>query len=95
MRCPSCGSVYEVSEMQFMGNQGGYFLLSMNCSKCTLPVWVNVFTGNPNSPRNLAGDLTINDYRLLERDPISSDEVIDFCGSLNKFDGNFTKIFKI
>jgi transposase-like protein len=36
MKCPSCGSVYEVSEMQFVGSQDGYFLLSLTCHDCNL-----------------------------------------------------------
>ena len=94
MRCPSCGSVYEVSEMQFMGSQEGYFLLSLNCAKCSLPVWVNVFAGTPNSGRSLANDLTIGDFSLSEREAIETNEVIDFSNYLKTFDGNFKKMFR-
>jgi hypothetical protein len=45
MRCPSCGAIYDVQEVQFIGSQDGYFLLSMTCSSCSLPVWVNFFAG--------------------------------------------------
>ena len=93
MRCPSCGSVYEVSEMQFVGSKDGYFLLSMNCSKCSLPVWVNVFSGN-NSGKAYARDLTINDIRFTDMEPISANEVVDFSKFISTFDGNFSSIFK-
>jgi hypothetical protein len=92
MKCPSCGSFYEVSEMQFVGSQDGYFLLSLNCSKCSLPVWVNIFSGKSNN-RGFVGDLTINDITLLERDPINTEEVIKFHLSIKKFDGDFKKAF--
>lgn len=94
MKCPSCGAVYEVSEMQFFGSQDGYFLLSMNCTKCSLPVWVNFFAGNNKPGAMFAGDLTVNDFKLLSREPISSTEVIDFHLDLKRFDGNFKKAFK-
>jgi hypothetical protein len=94
MKCPSCGSVYEVSEMQFVGSQDGYFLLSLTCHDCNLPVWVNFFAGNNQSSNYIAGDLTVSDFRLLSREAISSSEVIDFHLQLKKFDGNFKKAFK-
>ena len=93
MRCPSCESVYEVSETQFVGSTDGYFLLSLNCAKCSLPVWVNVFTGN-GAPKELYSDLTVNDLFLSGRGPIESDEVINFHDFLKKFDGDFRKILK-
>lgn len=94
MRCPSCGSVYEVSEMQFVGSQDGYFLLSLTCNNCSLPVWVNFFAGNNQPGSYIAGDLTVKDIKLLSREAITSGEVIDFHITLKKFDGNFKKVFK-
>lgn len=89
MRCPSCGAVYTVDEMQFVGSQDGYFLLSMTCSKCSLPVWVNFFAGGNQGP--IINDLTILDFELSRREPISNDEVINFHRFIRNFDGNFKK----
>jgi hypothetical protein len=91
MKCPSCGAVYEQTELQFLGQQDGYFLLSMTCSKCSLPVWVNVFAGGTATPLT---DLTILDFDLLQKEPISKDEVISFHKSIRLFDGNFQKAFR-
>jgi hypothetical protein len=93
MRCPSCGAVYTVEEMQFMGSQDGYFLLSMTCSKCSLPVWVNFFAGNPDG-RAIINDLSVNDLELSQMQPISSNEVIDFHNFMGKFNGDFKKYIK-
>lgn len=92
MRCPSCGSIYDVQEVQFIGSQDGYFLLSMTCSSCSLPVWVNFFAGG-GAVKPLT-DLTIRDAELAKRSPISQDEVIDFHLSLKKFNGDFKRIFR-
>lgn len=94
MKCPSCGAVYEVSEMQFVGSQDGYFLLSMTCTKCSLPVWVNFFAGSNQRNSTIAGDLTVTDINLLLREPISSTEVIDFHLGLKNFNGDFKETFK-
>lgn len=92
MRCPSCSSAYEMSEMQFVGSKDGYFLLSMNCARCSLPVWVNVFSGSGRG--GLVNDLTVNDLVLSGKPPISIDEVLDFSAFIRKFDGNFKNILK-
>lgn len=81
--------------MQFMGSQEGYFLLSLNCAKCSLPVWVNVFAGTPGPGGAHINDLTIGDYRLSEREAIETNEVIDFSNYLKTFDGNFKKAFRL
>jgi len=94
MRCPSCGEVYEVSEMQFVGSQEGYFLLSMTCTKCTLPVWVNFFAGQKHSGMGGQRDVTVRDLDLLSAPPIESAEIIDFHLFLKVFDGNFKKVFR-
>lgn len=94
MHCPSCNSTYSLEEMQFLGNQDGYFLLSMTCSKCSLPVWVNFFAGNKEGSKMITNDLTITDINLLSKEPISNNEVIDFHVSLKQFKGNFKEVFK-
>lgn len=93
MRCPSCGAIYDVQEVQFIGSQDGYFLLSMTCSSCSLPVWVNFFAG-PNSAKPIS-DLSIKDFDLAKKEPISQNEVIDFHLFLKNFDGDFKKRLKV
>lgn len=93
MRCPSCSAVYDVSEMQYVGNHDGHFLLSMTCSKCSLPVWVNFFAGG-NPVIAPSTDLTINDFELSFKNPISGNEVISFHQFISKFDGDFSSAFK-
>lgn len=92
MRCPSCGAVYTVEEMQFMGSQDGYFLLSMTCTKCSLPVWVNFFAGQNQGP--ILNDLTVMDFDLSRKAPISNDEVINFHRYIRNFDGNFKRVLQ-
>jgi inorganic pyrophosphatase/exopolyphosphatase len=93
MKCPSCGALYDVNEIQFVGSQDGYFLLSMTCSKCALPVWVNFFAGSAASPKIIT-DLTVSDFALADSEPISVNEVIDFHHFIGNFKGNFKRAFK-
>ena len=92
MRCPACGALYDVNEIQFMGNQDGYLLLSMTCSKCNLPVWVNFFAGNPGQAKIIT-DLTVADFELSTKPPITSNEVITFHNFLSGFKGDFKRAF--
>jgi hypothetical protein len=93
MKCPYCGALYNLDEIQFVGNKDGYMLLSMTCSKCSLPVWVNFFAGNSGAPRP-PFDLSVADFNLTVRPEISADEVITFHRFLKTFDGNFQKHLK-
>lgn len=90
MRCPSCSSIYSFEQIHFVGQQDGYFLLSMTCTKCSLPVWVNFFVGRPNE-KMLASDLTYKDFDLSQREPIDQNEVIEFHSFAKNFDGDFKK----
>jgi hypothetical protein len=83
-----------MEEMQFLGNQDGYFLLSMTCKKCSLPVWVNFFAGSKDGGRIIANDLTIMDFDLMTKDPISSNDVVNFHLSIKSFNGDFKKAFR-
>ena len=93
MKCPACGALYNVDEIQFIGNQDGYFLLSMTCSECNLPVWVNVFAGNSKMGRQV-NDLTVSDFELSARPAIETNEVIEFHRFISSFNGNFKKHLK-
>jgi len=93
MRCPACGAIYTVEEIQYMGSQDGYFLLSMTCSKCSLPVWVNFFAGGTQAAP--VTDLTIYDFELSQRPAINQNEVIEFHRMIHSFDGNFKKALKL
>jgi hypothetical protein len=74
--------------MQYVGNHDGHFLLSMTCNKCSLPVWVNFSAGGApiNGPIT---DLTVTDFDLLSKEPITEDEVIFFHQFIRSFDGDF------
>lgn len=93
MKCPSCGAVYSIEEVQFMGSENGYFLLSMTCAKCALPVWVNFFAGE--APNRHVSDLTITDMELINRSEITPDEVIKFHSYIKGFNGDFRQAFRL
>ncbi|MDO8506946.1 MAG: hypothetical protein Q7S53_00030 [bacterium] len=89
LKCPSCGEVYEIDEIQFVGQFDGLFLIQMTCSKCKLPVSVNIYAKD--RAKEIVSDLSIADLRNISREPISTNEVIDFHSSLKMFNGDLKK----
>ncbi len=89
LKCPSCGNVYEIEEIQFVGQFEGLFLIQMTCSKCKLPVSVNFYAKDP--AKEITSDLSVRDLRRIPESPISSDDVIAFHKQLRKFKGDFKK----
>lgn len=90
LKCPSCGEVYDIEEIQFMGQFDGLFLIQMTCSKCKLPVSVNFYAKERS--KEPMHDLSISDLKNISREPISTNEVIEFHKSLRKFKGSFKNI---
>lgn len=89
LKCPSCGEVYEIDEIQFVGQFDGLFLIQMTCSKCKLPVSVNIYAKDKS--KEIVSDLNIKDLRNISREPISTNEVIEFHSSLKMFNGDLKK----
>lgn len=92
MKCPSCGAIYKIEEIQFLGQVDGIFLLQMSCTKCHLLSWMN-FMINKDRGKNkysFSELKSLNDDMAI-KESISPDEILDFHGFLESFDGNFKK----
>ena|SRR3972149_4669020 len=89
LKCPACGEVYEIEEIQFVGQFDGLFLLQLTCSKCKLPVSVNFYAKDKS--KEIVSDLTMIDIKNISQEPISTDEVIDFHSDLKNFRGDIKK----
>lgn len=89
LKCPACGEIYAIEEIQLMGHFDGFFLMQMTCSKCKLPVSVNFYTAKDNKEQT--GDLKLVDLKNISQETITTDEVIAFHSGLNKFDGDLKK----
>lgn len=94
LKCPSCGEVYQLEEIQFVGHFDGLFLMQMNCKKCKLPVSVNLYAKD--MATEFSSDLTMKDldYAMIDMNPIETDEVISFHQDLKTFRGDIKKILK-
>ncbi len=92
LKCPSCGEVYEIEEIQFVGQFEGLFLIQMTCSKCKLPVSVNFYAKDP--AKEIISDLNIKDLKTIPQTPISSDDVIEFHKHIRNFAGDLQSEIK-
>ncbi len=92
LKCPACGEVYEIDEIQFVGQFDGLFLMQMTCSKCKLPVSVNFYAKE--RTKEIVSDLNMLDLKHISQEPITSDEVINFHQTIRKFDGDLSKALR-
>lgn len=91
MKCPSCGEIYQIDEIQFLGQIDGLFLMQMSCGKCQLPVWMNFMTNDGIGVKSqlILNDLKKKNYETVDKEEITADEIINFHNFMKKFDGNF------
>lgn len=94
MKCPSCGTTYQIEEIQFLGQVDGLLLLQMVCKNCELPVWMNFMANKDSQIKKefLISDLSKEDVEKDFGSDISSNELIDFHSFLDKFEGNLKDI---
>ena len=89
IHCPFCGSDYQKNNIKIMGKVSGSHVVQLLCSDCGNRIMASLAyqkrNGTP-SPENV--------FRLAQRGPINDNEIMDFFGSLNQFDGNFQKTFR-
>lgn len=93
LKCPGCGEVYDVEEIQFLGHMDGLFLMQMTCKKCKLPISLNFCVKNE---KEVLVDLGPAELKALEkgRNRIDINEVIDFHNQLEIFRGDLKKTLK-
>jgi len=93
MKCPSCGALYKIDEIQFLGQLEGIFLLQMSCTKCQLLSWMNFMVNKDKSGKNkfAFSEMKIKNEDRSIKEEITSDEILDFYSFLENFDGNFKK----
>ncbi len=94
LKCPGCGEVYDIEQIQFIGHMDGLFLLQMTCHNCQLPISVNFYVQNE---KELLLDLNIKEHQqILKRriKPIDTNDVISFYAGLEDFNGDLRKLLK-
>ena len=84
--CPACGKKYDGTEVKNMFPNDGGLVVSISCSKCKLPVMINILT------KEFISNNTTAPLSLTDTD-ITYDEIISFHDSLKVFDGDFRKAF--
>jgi uncharacterized Zn finger protein len=97
MRCPSCGSSYNENHIHFLGQLDMAALIQLDCQSCGLPVMATIVVSDKQQPATAAkvmSDVSTEELRENDREPVSADHVVDTHQFLKDFDGNFEKLFK-
>ncbi len=96
MRCPSCGSSYEENHIHFLGQLDMAALIQLDCQSCGLPVMATIVVSEkqPAAAPKLMTDVSREELKDVNREPVTADHVVDTHQFLKGFDGNFEKLFK-
>lgn len=97
MRCPSCGATYGENHIHFLGQLDMAALIQLDCQSCGLPVMATIVVSEKQQAAmpKLMTDVSREELRGVQnRDPVSTDQVVDTHQFLKDFDGNFEKLFK-
>jgi len=95
MRCPSCGAKYGTDNIHFLGQLEMAALIQLDCQSCGLPVMATIIVSDKNqatSPK-VFSDISQDEIDLSNREPVSTDSVVDMHQFLKGFDGNFDTLF--
>lgn len=105
MRCPHCGKKYNLNEIFLKGYIKNTYFLRLSCSACHTPVYATISINRQR--KKLISDIVgskkvqpvekpkIDNFEQskIKNTKITNDEIIQIHQFLEKFDGNFKKIF--
>lgn len=91
--CPSCKKRFELVDISVLASTKHECLLEMKCKYCK-KVSLSDIVATP--VRRKSGTIVENEVPLINqviRDGITNNDILDVKNFLNKFDGNFKKLF--
>lgn len=86
-KCLHCNNKYAVEDISVVASTHSEGLFEMTCNHCKASTIVTVLLSPEPETKKEAGQ------NLRTHQSISKDDVLDIKNFLNKFDGNFKKIF--
>ena len=100
LKCPVCGYKYNLDRTKIIDtkqeeNSQATLLVHSDCAQCKSSVVFGIsINGGEIFSVGMITDLTSNDTKKFsQRQPLSSNDVLDLRKFLKKFDGNFVKAF--
>jgi len=85
-KCPTCQAQYEAGQIQLIEETANTCLLEMHCSKCNTKALGTVIIHDSDLSNSLPS-------KKFPYSLINKNKVIEFNQFLQKFDGNFVKLF--
>lgn len=91
LHCPQCGNTYDNGDIGVLRETDNNILATITCSKCQHQSVVTMALGQMQSA-GLSSDLKAPELtRLLDQDPITTDDLLDIHTYLKKTKGDFAK----
>jgi hypothetical protein len=89
-KCVSCGTTYGVDGITVLGHQGDLWFLMVACKSCTSHALVAALI-KEGKAQTLQG--AEQSQITVSQQPVSGDDVLDIHEFLEKFDGDFVRLF--
>ena len=97
LKCPNCGSLYDVSNVNYLGKIQAFYVLQLFCTRCGIPVFASVLVrdGRKRLITNpIPSELTKSDLIRISQAQISSDRVLEFANFMKNYNGSLSSLLK-
>jgi len=88
VRCPNCQAKFAERDVEMVTGVGPSYFVKMTCGHCQVSVLASLMQVGQNE---ITGEVRVPE-RMINADPISTDDVIEAHRFLNNFDGDFRSI---
>lgn len=91
--CPSCKKLYNIQDISILASTKHECLLEMRCKYCKKTSLSDIVATPINRKSKSPQDTEVPLINQVIRNGITNDDILDTKNFLNKFDGNFKKLF--
>jgi transcription elongation factor Elf1 len=93
VKCTNCGQNYELPNINILAHHHGLWFFSVTCSSCHSQFLIAATISNEKV--EVTSDLTEAETDRFKNASVpTADDVLDMYSYLEKFDGNFIRLFK-
>ena len=95
LHCPQCGNLYASSDVGILQESENAILATITCAKCQHQSVVTLSLGGA-AAAGMSTDLRPSEInRVIDREPLNTDDLLDVHQYLKKTKGNFNADFKV
>lgn len=94
IKCGVCGQRYQGAQVEFIGRFDELSYFQITCQVCKTQAFVTaIVQKDEENASEVITDLTLEELKISDFKPVSTDDMLDIMNYLKGFDGNFSEIF--